>query len=578
MKKLWESIPNKSIIWYFLGSLLACFAFHQVIDSYSTYVIVMAAEGILGVLFYYFYERYMIKKGSKPSAMVSIVMIGIFAMQCIYVIAGEMINCYFTGDMVQWIFTGILFAGNVLAFYLIFRLKRKDKITAEQTISAIIFMAFLFHLLYAQFTGAANLSRQNDTIQFVSGGGHLGYIWHVWAYGTLPQADPRSLWEFSQPPLYYLLSGYWCKISSLLGVNLLKVAENIQFLSVFCVTLITIYVDKIMVRMKITAQKRIWGVFLLSCIPYTTYLSGAVNNDVLLVLLTVMSFYYALKWYEEPKLFTLIVDAVITGLLVMSKSSGALIAPAILVLWIMRFIKDKGMRLRRVGEYLLFAVISLPLGLWWNVRNMVRFDMPFLYVNEPSTESVQYIPNYSIWERLFDVKNQLNHPYIELFNTSPNVDHNIIISTVKTLTFTQSVEVMATNITRFWGMAALIMTIILLLMLIVFGIVGLCKGKTAKHHKIAGLVLTVSYLVFYLYFNVQYPFVHTMHARYILPIIYLNIPWMLCGMEWLWEKLKQRMAKLSKWIKGIFAGYAIAYLGVVQCFIMEIMILAGEWV
>lgn len=579
MKKLLTCIlGQKDILLYFIASLLACFAFHQVIDSYGAYVIFMAVEGIVGVIGYYAYERIMLRKGSKPSGLVPIILIGVYAMQCIYVIAGEMINCYFTADMVQWIFTGILFVGIMVSLFGILRLQHKEKITPEQTVSAVIFVAFLFQLLYAQFTGAANISRQNDTIQFVAGGGHLGYIWHVWAYGTLPQVDPRTMWEFSQPPLYYLLSGYWCKISSLLGVNLLKVAENIQFLSVFCVTLTTIYVDKIMVRMKLSAQKRIWGVLLMSCIPYTTYLSGAVNNDVLLALLTVMSFYYALKWYEEPKLTTLLADAVLTGLLVMSKSSGALVAPAILVLWIMRFIKDKDMRLRRVGEYLLFGVISLPLGLWWNVRNMIRFDMPFLYVNEPSTDSVQYIPDYTLWERLFDVKNQLNHPCIDLFNTSPNVDHNIIISTVKTLVFTQSVEMMKTPVTRFWGMAALVMTILLLVVMIACGIVGLHKISVGKHFKLSWLVLCISYLAFYLHFNLQYPFVHTMHARYILPVIFLNIPWMICGMDFLWKNMKQRLPKSYKWIKGIFAAYAIGYFGVVQCFIMEIMIQAGEWV
>lgn len=578
MSRISKYMPDTGIIIYFFACLLACFGFHQVIASFGTYVIVMAVEGIIGVIFYYFYERYMMKREKKPSAVIPIIMIGVFTMQCLYVIVGEMINCYFRGDTVQWIFSGVLFVGIIGMGAAVAIRYSKGKLSAEQTVSVVIFVAFLFHLLYAQFTGAANIQRQNDTVAFTNGGGHLGYIWHVWAYGKLPQADPRTMWEFSQPPLYYILSGYWIKISSLLGVSFIKVAENIQFFSVFCVTATTIYVDKIMQQMKLPATKRIWGVLIISCIPYITYLSGAVNNDVLMVLLTVMSFCYALKWYEEPKLFTLVVTAVITGLLVMTKSSGALVAPAILSLFILRLWKDKGSRGRRVLEYLLFGVISLPIGLWWNVRNMIRFDMPFIYVNEPSIDSVQYIPDYTLWERLFDVKNQLNHMYIDLFNTSANVDHNIVISTIKALVFTQSSEMMTTKITHLFGLLLLIFTIILVVMMIVFGIIGLIKGKAEVWQKTAWAVLLISYLAFYLKFNLDYPFVHTMHARYLLPIFIIGVPWMLTGLRVLWEKLVNRGTKFKKYVKVLLGGWLILHYAILQCYIIQILIQAGEYI
>lgn len=570
------SVHNKYIIIYIFACLLACFAFNQVIPSYGAYTIFMAVTGILGVLYYYFYERYMIKKEKTPSVMIPVILIGVFITQCLYVIEGEMINCGFHADMIQWIYTILLFMGIVCVGFILLRLYHKGKLNAEQMISVMIFMAFMFHLLYAQFTGIANPARQNDTIQFTNGGGHLGYIWHVWAYGTLPQTDPRTMWEFSQPPLYYLLSGYWIKVSTILGIPILKTSENIQFFSVLCVTVTTIYIDKIMVIMKLKPEKRLWGILLISCLPYVTYLSGAVNNDVLFVLLTVMAFYYAVKWYEQPKLSFLITDAVITGLLVMTKSSGALVAPAITGLFVMRLVKDRDKWRRRVAEYLLFGLISLPIGLWWNVRNMIRFDMPFLYVNEPSTDSVQYIPEYSVLERLFDVKNQLNHIYIELFNTSPNVDHNIIISTFKTLTFTHSTEMMSSDVSFFWGYILFLFTIVLVLFMMAFGILGLLKGNAEKHQKIAWLILLISYLAFYMYFNLSYPFVHTMHARYILPIFLIGIPWMLVGMEWLWNTKISSGPNLKKVVKVAFVVYAFSYFAVSQCYIQEILVQAGE--
>lgn len=568
---------NKAIVFYFVASLLACFFFYQFINTYGAYTMFTAVFGILEVLAYYFYEKYMLKKGKKPSALVQMILISIFIMQILYVVVGEMIYCYFVSDKIQWVFSGILFTGIIIVGIITARRYMTGKLSPEQTIAFAIFMSFLFHLLYAQYTGITNLARQNDTITFTNGGGHLGYIWHVWAYGTLPQVDPRTMWEFSQPPLYYILCGYWVKISTLLGVPIMKAAENIQFFSVLCVTITTIYMDKIMIKLHLSANKRLWGVVCFSLLPYFTYLSGAVNNDVLLVLFTVMSFYYAIRWYQEPKLSLLIVNAAITGLLVMCKSSGALVAPAIETLFLMRFIKDKECRWKRILQYLLYGFISLPIGLWWNVRNVIRFDMPFLYVNEPSIDSVQYIPNYNIWERFFGMENQLNHLYIELFNTSPNVDYNIFVATLKTLVFTHSSEMMQTNLTYIFGVILFVFTAVLVLTMVLFGVIGIIKGKVELHQKVAWIVLLVSYILFYLKFNFDYPFVHTMHVRYLLPVVVIGIPWMILGMNCIWNQYFENKEKAGKILKRILGVWVIAYYGVLQCFIFQLLIQAGEY-
>lgn len=568
---------NKSIVIYLFACLLACFFFYQFIDTYGSYVVFIAVLGIISVIAYYIYERLMVKKGRQPSVMIPIIIVGILVTQVLYVVVGEMIYCYFVSDNVQWVFSGIVLAGIVGIGFAIGVRYLRGRLNAEQTIAIAIFIAFLFHLIYAQYTGITNLARQNDTITFTNGGGHLGYIWHVWAYGTLPQVDPRKMWEFSQPPLYYLMCGYWVKISTLLGVPIMKAAENIQFFSVLCVTITTIYMDKIMMKMHLDATKRLWGVICFSLFPYFTYLAGAVNNDVLLLLLTVMAFYYAIRWYQEPKISLLIVDAVITGLLVMSKSSGALVAPAIATLFIMHFLKDKGCRGKRILQYLLFGVISLPIGLWWNVRNMVRFDMPFLYVNEPSIDSVQYIPEYSIWERFFGMENQLNHLYTELFNTSANVDYNIIITTFKTLVFTHSSEMMQTKLTYTFGLILFAFTIVLVLAMVIFGLIGVIKGRVELHQKVAWIVLFISYILFYLKFNFDYPFVHTMHVRYLLPVLVIGIPWMIVGLNQIWNQYLAKNTNAAKTLKIVFGSWIVVYYGILQCYIFQILIQAGEY-
>lgn len=578
MKKIKKNISsqNKWILFYLVATLVACFSFGQLINSYGTYTLFTTAVGICLAVGYYIYEKRQNKKEQLPSPCVAVICIGVFVVQCFYVIVGEMINCVYKSDTVQWPFSILLVIGIITIAMVFCRQYKKGKIDAEQMIAIIIFITFLFRLIYTQFTWSANLSRQNDTIAFTNGGGHLGYIWHLWANGQLPQCDPRSMWEFSQPPFYYIVSAIWVKINTVLGVPLSKVAENIQILSLFFVTVTTIYLDKIMIKMKLSATKRLWGIVLFSCIPYFTYLAGAVNNDVLMLLLTVMTFYYAMRWYESPSWHLLIIEAILTGLLVMTKSSGALIAPAIVVVFLFRMVKDKNERVKRLVQYLVFGVISLPIGLWWNVRNMMRFDMPFLYVNEPSKESVQYIPDYSIWQRLFDVDQQLNHLYTELVNTNTDVDHNIIISTIKTLVFTQSHEMMKTDVTYFYGLLLFVYTVIFVIVLVGFGFVGLIKANVDVYQKLMWLALSISYIVFYLYFNISYPFVHTMHARYLLPLFVVGVPWMILGMSHFRQIISEKKVFVNKIMFPVLVSYAISYYGVLQTYMIQILIQAGE--
>lgn len=563
-------LRNREIFFYIIMCFLSCFAFRQYISSFSGYMIFTAVTGVGSLLGYYLYEKYTIRRNVRKSPLVGIVLFGIFIMQCLYVIAGEMIYCGFKSDAVQWIFSVLIFIIPTCSAVYLYRMWKKQLVTVEELIRVTIFIGFLFRLIYVQFTDINILSRQNDTIAFTNGGGHLGYLWHIWANGTLPNVDPRSLWEFSQPPLYYILCGYWIKISTWLGVPNLEASENLQMFSLLCVTLTSVYLDKILIKMDIKPLYRLWGQLFFLCLPYFTYLSGAANNDVLFVLLTVMVFYYVICWYEKKKVWLLMVSAVLTGLLVMTKLSGGLIAPAILALFILRLIKDKGERGKRIVEYLLFGVVSLPIGLWWNVRNTVRFQMPFFYTNEPDIGSVQYIPDYSIWQRLFDLDNQLNHLYIELFNTSPNVDHNIIISTMKTMVFTHSAEYLLTSVTKFWGVVLFWSVAGGVVIAIVCGIVGMFKSRQKMYLKVTWIVYLFTNIVFYLYYNVEYPFVHTMHVRYILPVFVIGMPWVLEGIKYLVYKIPG--AKTKKVCCGVGMGYVLTAFAVLQAYIIEILI------
>ena len=51
---------------------------------------------------------------------------------------------------------------------------------------------------------------------------------------------------------------------------------------------------------------------------------------------------------------------------------------------------------------------------------------------------------------------------------------------------------------------------------------------------------------------------------------------MLAGMKWLWTHGKFENVRGKKVLKYLFGGYAIGYFAVLQCYMLEIVIQAGE--
>lgn len=517
-----DMFRNHTVLFRLLLCLFVCFLLGICMNQYHLPMSVYT--GLLSVLFILFLVGYYfaVKKYKQYEILLRLVLINVILFFVFYIVFYEITLIVYDFSLL-WQLIIVAIPTGIVLFDVIYTgyNYRRGKIKGTEIIYLISFLTFLFRAMYALYNPISNVSRQHDTIAFTNGGGHLGYIWHIWAYSKIPDVDPRTLWEFYQPPLYYLICGYWTKIYTILHIPIIESAENIQLFSLFCVTGTGIVMDGLLKRIGGNIKSRIIGALLFSVIPLFTYLAGSVNNDALLLFLFFLSYYEVIVWYQDGKIGRFILSALFTGFTVMTKISGSLIVFPILVLFLSKLIKKKDGKL--LLQYLLFGVISLPLGLWWNVRNSIRFDMPFVYFHEASRESVQFIPDFSALSRVFDLKNQLNHPYIDIFNTSPNVDHNLIISTAKTAVFTSSADVMFSIVTQILGWILLILTIIGMLFGLVFivieGIKYLHKEKRISEYSIALILIIVSQIVFYLYFNYAHTFVHNMHARYIMPAI-----------------------------------------------------------
>ena len=124
--------------------------------------------------------------------------------------------------------------------------------------------------------------------------------------------------------------------------------------------------------------------------PSFIILAGSVNNDMLSVLFSLLSVLAAVRWYREPTLPRILCVALAVGLGMMTKLSVAMVAPAIAVLFAVKFFQSRAFK-RLIGQFAAFAAVCCPLGLWWGVRNLIRTDTPLTYVPDIGKSNIQYL-------------------------------------------------------------------------------------------------------------------------------------------------------------------------------------------
>ena len=292
----------------------------------------------------------------------------------------------------------------------------------------IITAGIILKLLYVLYT--AVWTRQHDVIDFGVGEGHAGYIEYIYFNKSLPAGDPREKWAFFQPPLHHIIAALWMKIGNRFRLSYRQLQENIQALTLFYISAVNVISFFICRELKLKKKGLLCAMLLISFHPVFVIMSGSINNDALSLFFMVLSFYLAILWNKKPSLRLILLLALSIGLSMFAKLSGGLIAPAVGVLFLVKIFKDRENRLKLLLQYLLFAVIVFPLGIGWEIRNMIRFGMPFNYI-PPVGEQLQ---RTDLISRLFDVR--LHSVYPSMINNGDKYDeYNVFLAMLKTSLF-----------------------------------------------------------------------------------------------------------------------------------------------
>lgn len=242
--------------------------------------------------------------------------------------------------------------------------------------------------------------------------GKAAYLLRLVQRGELPQTYYGQNY---QQPFYYLLSAVVSKGMSVIWGNTTPefLLNGGKVVSCVASCLFLLLAERML--QKFAEEKvRIYVVAVLCVTPVLILTSGRLAEDALVGFFMLAVLWGTLQWENTSDWKHTLMLALLYGCGMMTKISLAF--PACYTAYI--FWKN-----RKTVQFWLkmvvFGVISLPLGLWYSVRNYILFGQPIGYVMEPG--DLLYTGEYSYVARFFslNIQDWLETPYttaIENYN------------------------------------------------------------------------------------------------------------------------------------------------------------------
>lgn len=383
---------------------------------------------------------------------------------------------------------------------------------------ALFMQGFIMRFGYVLETSI--LRRQNDVHKFGEKDGHAAYIEYLLNNRSLPDFDPTTVWQFYHPPFHHSICAVWLKILGTVGIPYDVACESIQAVSLFCSLSIMILFYKLARHIRLNGMALYVPLLIVFFHPSQFILSGNINNDVMSIAFILGAIYTTAVWYKEPCINNILKIAFCIGLGMMTKLSAGLVAPAVAIVFLVALIKYRKRAKSLIGQFALFGVVCVPLGLWWGIRNYILFKTPLTYVPSLSIISYQYIGRIPFKDRLFDFSSYQFSYVFEQWTKDTYREFNPTIAFLKNSLFGEHLKALT-----FEGNLIKFPTVLfwVAMALAVLGFVSMLVCLFKKGGNTEKLLLTVTSLVLlfsYYKFCYEYPFICTMNFRYIVPCLY----------------------------------------------------------
>ena len=235
--------------------------------------------------------------------------------------------------------------------------KNTQKINYKKIITAIMIVGFVLRTVYILYTPITE--RQHDMEEDV---GHLAYIRTIYETGKLPKSNK---WQFYQQPLHHIIAAGWLKVNEFFNVDTETAEEGIQILTAIYSSMIILITYSILKEINIKDVYKIFVMLIIAVHPTFIILSGSINNDILVTMLTFLDFLYIIKWDKNPSFKNTIILAIFTALTALTKISGTIIAVPIIYIFLNKFIEEivKGKNKQNIKNYIIkfaiFGIISI---------------------------------------------------------------------------------------------------------------------------------------------------------------------------------------------------------------------------
>ena len=492
-------------LWIFLG-----FYFASCVNAAKWQVATAAGSGVISFFLFEMISDHVLAQGNSRG---------------MYGVEGNLFWVIFIGGAVMIL--------SVLIALLILR-----KITARDIVLLIMVLSFWTRITIVLYTPITHMY-QHDMAFFTNDkfyGTHDSYILYTLKNWRLLDADVRDYAQFYQPPLHYFLAAFVVKINSMIFSSQAANYEVIKIIPLFCSTACGLLIYKMIRYFRISGPGVVFTMCLTMFFPEFLILSASVNNDAVSVFFAFFAFYYALLWYRNPKMRYILLTGAGIGLSMMGKLSGGLIAVPIALIFLAKLCYQINPKARAaeegygrenikisglIGQYAAFAGITFPLGLWFPVRNLIRWGVPLGYVNTFEISNVQDVSGYSALERILLPARGLSSevPFV-LFNEDAK-DYQLFLALCKTALFDEKMFQQDSFFMTAGSLMLLLFQIIALasvICLVVFLIVDIRRG-TYRYEACAMMALFITEMISYVGFCLKYKAVCSMNMRYVVPAV-----------------------------------------------------------
>lgn len=405
----------------------------------------------------------------------------------------------------------------VIFFVLLF-LKYKNKLdSGSVTVSVLLFIVWTC-ICYMLYIGYARRSIDTGIFPGQPGtynDGHSGYIKYIADNNWIPNVDIRGLGQFYHPPLHHLICAYFLKLYWTLFPSRGDNVEVLKFVTFYSSMATVFSFYRILKLWNIGRDRIVILLMVFAFNPHMITSCANINNDALSNMFMFIGMEKAFSWYKTQSVKDIVKVALAVGFGMMTKLSVGILSFPIGFIFLAAFFS--GQRPLRVSikkylrQFLVFAAICVPLALWFQIRNYIKFGIPINYLFGGGKDD--FIESLNVGERLFRLPNEFN---IYSGKDSSN-NANIIIQSFKTFLFS-SFSYKEAEIINIVGFTAFILSVLLAVVSVVSVIYTLVRNIRKKYmvtETISIIILAVVLLSGYVYYCMVFPYIWTMHYRYI---------------------------------------------------------------